>query len=239
MEYFPTRRLRLAEIKMRALIRSALEALPASVTPANLPEALPVVFAFTQAWHRLFDEYLAACLAQHKKQGETVQCRAGCSNCCHHYPMSIEPFELISFYARLRQAPQDLCLQMERMVRRTQAFQALLRGDSDQAIDDALALYFQRGIPCVFLRGAGLCAVHAIRPMTCRMYFSVSRPELCRAEKINDPQNKSFIVYLPDSVEEDLAGLSARFEPLDLPESLFGGLERMNRFEPYFLNSIA
>jgi Fe-S-cluster containining protein len=153
--------------------------------------------------------------------------------------MSVEPFELVALYAALRET-HDLPALMDALIRRTRTFGKLLAESegataTDSEIELALHRYFAQGIPCVFLGGEGLCSVHPARPLACRMYFSLSDPQYCAAEHLETPQNKGLIVYLPDELEEAIADLSDRFAPLDLPESLYAGLEKMNLFESIML----
>ena len=107
-EYFPTKAFRLAEMRLATLLREErdrLDAIAASmgresaIGPDNLLQELPKVMEFTREYHRLFSEYLDAVLPQ---QPRPIQCRPACGNCCHHYPMSVEPFELVTLYCDLR-----------------------------------------------------------------------------------------------------------------------------------------
>jgi Fe-S-cluster containining protein len=124
---------------------------------------------------------------------------------------------------------------LEALLFRTRTFNQLLgAGRSDAEIELALHRYFALGLPCVFLGEGGLCAVHAIRPLTCRMFFSLSDPRFCAAEHLETPKNQGLIVYLPEDIEEAMAEVSAQFEAWELPESLYAGLEKMNAHENIF-----
>ena len=63
------------------------------------------------------------------------------------------------------------------------------------------------------------------------MYFSQTDPCFCRPETLLTPQNESYIVYLPDNIEEALIGISEHYAGLELPESYFGGLLSLNAYE--------
>ena len=56
------------------------------------------------------------------------------------------------------------------------------------------------------------------------MYFSETDPKFCTPEHLQTPENDSYIVYLPDSIEDAVYGISEHYALLDLPESYFGGL---------------
>ena len=104
-EYFPTKSYRVAEMRLSVLLRTERDRLDGiaaglgrecAIAPDNLREQLPQILAFTKSYHAAYDQYLKAVLVQ---QPRPVQCRPACGNCCHHYPMSVEPFELISMYS--------------------------------------------------------------------------------------------------------------------------------------------
>ena len=89
----------------------------------NFEEELPQIREFSVAYHAAFMRYLAAVLPQHPNG---VQCKAGCGNCCHHFPMSVEPFELVEFYSEVRKR-SDLISYLEECHFRTREYYALLK----------------------------------------------------------------------------------------------------------------
>lgn len=256
-EYFPTKAFRIAEMRLSSLLgreRDRLEALAAdlgrecAVGPDNLVEQLPLIREFTREYHRLFSEYLEAVLPQ---QPRPIQCRPACGNCCHHYPMSVEPFELLTLYGDLR-GRNDLLDIMEACQVRSSLFSRMFesrrteaeKGEvadgegqgsqmdlDDYAEDKALHDYFAAWKPCPFSDKAGDCTVYPLRPVSCRMYFSETDPKFCTPEHLQTPENDSYIVYLPDSIEDAVYGISEHYALLDLPESYFGGLLAVNRYE--------
>ena len=256
-EYFPTKAFRIAEMRLSSLLgreRDRLDALAAdlgrecAVGPDNLVEQLPLIREFTREYHRLFSEYLEAVLPQ---QPRPIQCRPACGNCCHHYPMSVEPFELLTLYGDLR-GRNDLLDIMEACQVRSSLFSRMFesrrmeaeKGEvadgegqgsqmdlDDYAEDKALHDYFAAWKPCPFSDKAGDCTVYPLRPVSCRMYFSETDPKFCTPEHLQTPENDSYIVYLPDSIEDAVYGISEHYALLDLPESYFGGLLAVNRYE--------
>ena len=256
-EYFPTKAFRIAEMRLSSLLgreRDRLDALAAdlgrecAVGPDNLVEQLPLIREFTREYHRLFSEYLEAVLPQ---QPRPIQCRPACGNCCHHYPMSVEPFELLTLYGDLR-GRNDLLDIMEACQVRSSLFSRMFesrrteaeKGEvadgegqgsqmdlDDYAEDKALHDYFAAWKPCPFSDNAGDCTVYPLRPVSCRMYFSETDPKFCTPEHLQTPENDSYIVYLPDSIEDAVYGISEHYALLDLPESYFGGLLAVNRYE--------
>ena len=256
-EYFPTKAFRIAEMRLSSLLgreRDRLDALAAdlgreyAIGPDNLVEQLPLIRNFTREYHRLFSEYLEAVLPQ---QPRPIQCRPACGNCCHHYPMSVEPFELLTLYGDLR-GRNDLLDIMEACQVRSSLFSRMFesrrteaeKGEiadgegqgsqmdlDDYAEDKALHDYFSAWNPCPFSDKKGDCTVYPLRPVSCRMYFSETDPKFCTPEHLQTPENDSYIVYLPDSIEDAVYGISEHYALLDLPESYFGGLLAVNRFE--------
>jgi Fe-S-cluster containining protein len=150
--------------------------------------------------------------------------------------MSVEPFELIFLYQKLRER-DDLITVMESCRLRTDSFNNLFEkrlesvGSEDEAEDLALHDYFAQWVPCPFSDRKGDCGIYGLRPVSCRMYFSQTDPCFCRPETLQTPQNESYVVYLPDNIEEALVGISEHYAGLELPESYFGGLLSMNVFE--------
>lgn len=241
-DYLPTKAYKRAEMRFAALLRAERDRLDRlveskgrdyAIGPDNLREELPNILDFTKRYHEAFAEYLAAVLPQ---QPRPVQCRPACGNCCHHYPMSVEPFELIYLYCNLRKR-DDLLEIMEACQARSSTFDRLYAtrfetvGSEDEAEDLALHDYFAQWKPCPFSDKAGDCSIYPLRPVSCRMYFSETSPDFCKPEFLQTEKNESYIVYLPDVIEEALYGISELYSGLNLPESYFGGLLSMNMFE--------
>lgn len=241
-DYLPTKAYRHAEMRLSSLLlseRDRLDALASTlgrekaIGPDNLASQLPEIVKFTRAYHDYFSRYLDAVLPQ---QPRPIQCRAACGNCCHHYPMSVAPFELVCIYNDLRQR-DDLVSVMEACQVRSNLFENLFNRrfeethSEDESEDMALHDYFAEWRPCPFSDSKGDCKVYPFRPVSCRMYFSETDPKYCTPEFLRTDKNDSYIVYLPDNIEEAIYGISEHYDLLSLPESYFGGLLAMNAFE--------
>ncbi|HKP97711.1 MAG TPA: YkgJ family cysteine cluster protein [Fibrobacteria bacterium] len=175
--------------------------------------------------YRRYDEYVAAVLGTSE---EKVACSKGCSHCCSHYVTSVEPYELMFLHGRIR-SDAGYPSRVVGLHRRTALFNSLLDGsDGDEAEDRALYRYYLRGTPCPFLSEGGKCGVYDSRPVSCRMFFSMSHPSLCKGKGVIDPGNRNFLIELPEDIEADLARAGAAFSGFALPESLFEGLLRAN-----------
>lgn len=232
---FPTPALRRLELRLRTLLRAQLEAARNKQpwdSPASIRGAIPELLILSKRIYGAYEEWAQEASRQFEAP---IQCKKGCSNCCQHYPMSVEPFELISFYAKIRKR-SDFAEILEACFRRVQHFSGLQRSaDSNLSAEDreneSLHKYFEAGLRCPFLNLEGGCEEHAHRPITCRMYFSFTDPRFCTPEFLLLPENKSFHLCLPDELEEDFAEWQARFEPLGLSESLYEGLLQINTWE--------
>ena len=154
-----------------------------------------------------------------------------CGNSCLKYP-----FELIFMYSELRKR-DDLLSLMEACQMRSDKFEALFETrkeeglSEDDAEDRALHDYFAWWRSCPFSNGVGDCTVYPLRTVSCRMYFSETDPKYCTPDMLQTEKNDSYIVYMPDVVEDAVYGISEHYAALDLPESFFGGLLALNGYE--------
>lgn len=189
---------------------------------AGLGLAMPILY-------RHYDAFVQAVLAT---GNEKVTCGRTCSHCCSHYVSSVEPFELIFLHARIREHaryPGHIIS----LHRRVTEFKALRLGGGNASgssgeEDKALYRYYLRGQACPFLSTEGACGIYENRPMSCRMFYSMSHPSLCKGKAVVSPGNRNFLIELPDEIEADLARAGALFADLELPESLFEGLLSVN-----------
>ena len=97
-----------------------------------------------------------------------IQCRRGCSHCCHG-PVEIWPHEARLLVEAARAAGVELD-------------QARLERQSQRNLDD----WRQQpaaDTACVFLGDDGACRVYESRPNACRKLLVTSNPELCDATK--------------------------------------------------------
>ena len=241
-EYFPTKAYTNAVNRLGRLLsreRDRLDDLALAlgrkyaIGPDNLAEQVPQIVEFVMEYHKAYSLYLDAVLPQHKRG---IQCGPSCGNCCHHYPMSVEPFELVYLYTKLR-TRSDFMSIMEGCQMRATLFESLLQkrlietDSEDEAEDRSLHDYFSQWRPCPFSLPKGDCGIYPLRPVSCRMYFSETHPDFCVPEYLQTEKNESFVVYMPDHIEEALYGISEHYEGLSLPESYFGGLLSMNLYE--------
>jgi Fe-S-cluster containining protein len=226
-----------AVLAAEASLREAAEALEASLqlplqdppTEACYRSLCAAVEAALPPFHARYDAWSAAVLAT---SPEKVHCAKGCGSCCAHYVSSVEPFELIRLHGRIREDaayPSRLVGLHRRAALFNSLFRSLQDGRRDEEADDrALYRYYLRGLPCPFQKGNGECGVYEHRPMSCRMFYSLSHPSLCRGRASASPGNRNFILELPEDIEEILARASRRLGAYALSENLFEGLLEVN-----------
>jgi Fe-S-cluster containining protein len=183
-------------------------------------------------FYRAYDAWLAAVL---EEEGRKVACAPGCAACCRHFVSSVEPFELAALHRHVkdREDYPDLLFSSHG---HSMAYEKILKaeGEDEEASDRALYRYFLRGRACPFLGKDGACGVYAVRPMSCRMFYSESPAKYCAGKEIASPWNKNFQVELPEELEEALARCSRRLAHWGFPEELFPGMLAANaRFGRY------
>jgi Fe-S-cluster containining protein len=140
----------------------------------------------------------------------------------------VEPYEILFLHGAVS-ADAGYPSRVVSMHRRAALFKSLIvESDGEEAEDRALYRYYLRGVPCPFLAEGGKCGVYASRPMSCRMFHSMSHPSLCKGRGVIDPGNRNFLIELPEDIEADLARAGAAFAEFSIPESLFEGLLRSN-----------
>jgi len=188
--------------------------------------------AVMPAFYRCYDAYVTEVL---RTGSSAPSCSRGCSHCCRHYVASVEPFELIFLHARVALGA-EYPSQVMGLHRRASLFHSLRgRFEGELAEDKALYQYYLRGAPCPFLGSDGACGVYASRPMSCRMFFSLSDPSLCKGRAVVDARNRNFLIELPEEIETELARAANALSAFGLPEFLFDGLLEANsafgRFE--------
>jgi len=188
-------------------------------------ELLKLLTGSLATLYERYDSYLNAVLATSEAP---IQCRPACPSCCSHYPTSIEPFELLGLHTVLR-TRENYPEIMFSLHERTQVFRKGFKSEEgEEAEDKALYRYFLRNKPCPLLTAEGSCGVRENRPMSCRMYFSLSAPSTCKGKAIATVGNQNFIVELPDEAEIALAEASEFLSDLELSQHFYDGLLQVN-----------
>lgn len=113
------------------------------------------------------EEVLAARLSEQERA--LMACGPGCAACCTVNVTVLIP-EAIAIAAYLEEVCGSAELQLVK-IRTTEAASRVRWMDDDERI--------RAGIPCPFLDGREWCAIHPVRPLTCRALSSTD-PEQCR-----------------------------------------------------------
>jgi Fe-S-cluster containining protein len=229
-------RVKAAEEALREAALALEDSLPAIAPDGNghreaYHAARQALAARMPDFHRRYEEYVREAVAT---SDEKVTCSRGCGHCCSHYVSSVEPFELVHLHGLIRRSPAYPA-RVIAFHRRVSLYKSLLEGRLDEEADDrALFRYYLRDLPCPFLTESGECGIYESRPMSCRMFFSLSHPSLCRGKAAASAGNRNFIVELPEDIEAAVMRASERLAAFELPDTLFEGLLEANaRFGAY------
>ena len=154
-----------------------------------------------------YDEYIAHNVAASDLK---IVCKFGCTRCCHQAVHGCYAFEIINLYRQLRPLG-DYGAIHDSFVRNADEFQAMLAryaeknpGRDDLALINTLQHFSALAKPCPLLAGNN-CRVYAHRPVSCRMYYSLTAPILCTTVL-----GKTFHILPPDDVAAILADLNDR-----------------------------
>ncbi len=213
--------------------KQALELLRNTRRPRTV--RIPLLLDLLEFWapplYAAYDAYVAQILSSGEK---SIQCEKGCSHCCSHFVTSVEPFELLFMHAHIRKRPDypELIFMLhERQALFSHEMMSQNRPKPDE--DEALYTYYLKNVRCPLLSTQGTCGVYAHRPISCRMFYSLSHPRLCKGKGVISPSNRNFILELPDEIEVELSKmgeLAANLAGLKgVPVGLFPGLVYLNQ----------
>ena len=142
-----------------------------------------------------------------------IQCRFGCTRCCHQAVHGVYSFEVIHLYRHLRALPEygDIhntfvarADEFQRLVAEFTASPAAVNADDPSAAAYALRKFAAAARPCPLLLGNN-CRVYEDRPVPCRMYYSLTHPMYCTSG-----QGQNFAIEPPEEANAILWDLSAR-----------------------------
>jgi len=162
--------------------------------------ATPLDPAFLVEYRRMLDDYDHWQRHMVAMSEYSVRCSSGCTACCNHWVEDVNSFEVMiiadhlkryhnSKIARIMQQCGEDCdellhledLTSEKIAECGDAFHEL-----PDSVDLLLHVFYQMRRPCPLLSVDGSCMVYEVRPLTCRMYVSVSDPLRCDPDYIND-----------------------------------------------------
>ncbi|WP_306536017.1 YkgJ family cysteine cluster protein [Geobacter sp.] len=153
------------------------------------------------------EEVLAARLSV-EEQG-LIACGPGCAACCTVNVTVLLP-EAIAIAAHLEEVCGSAELELVK-IRTAEAAARVRWMDEEERI--------RAGVVCPFLDGRGWCAIHPVRPLTCRALSSTD-PEQCRralASQGSDEEETIVVnIFQKFLMEETFRGLSAALEKAGL-----------------------
>ncbi len=164
-----------------------------------------------------------------------ITCGPGCSNCCYDSPTGVRGLELLLVYNQyrrfsdFRQLHNGACDRWE-MLRenlRQSTFRHVdeLKTDSPQFRNGQLR-YRRRKIQCMFLDDQGKCRVYSVRPIACRMHFSLDDPDHCEANHLRAKKAMSINLPPPSFIIERLDAIDKRLG-LDLTRVFYRGITEL------------
>lgn len=168
--------------------------------PDSFFEALAQLYA-------AYDAYIEHNIAASELK---ILCRSGCARCCHQHVYSCYAFEIINLYRQLRprsdyvQTHQALLASARQFETMRAAYLDKHPGREDLAVTNALQHLAALGAACPLLAD-GRCSVYAQRPVSCRMYHSLSSPVFCTTVV-----GRTFGLVPPENVSRELAALNGR-----------------------------
>jgi Fe-S-cluster containining protein len=169
-----------------------------------LPDAF---FAALAQLYAAYDAYIEHNIAaSHLK----ILCKSACARCCHQHVYSTYAFEIVNLYRQLR-GRHDYVEVFRALLANAQEFQTMLasyidtaQGREDLAVINTLQHLSALAKPCPLLAG-NKCSVYMQRPVSCRMYHSLTNPVLCTTVV-----GRTFHIVPPPDVAAMLAGINGR-----------------------------
>jgi Fe-S-cluster containining protein len=193
-------------VRMIELARTlaATEGIDDFATTGWLPD---VFFDTLEQLYATYDTYI-----EHNIAASTlkIMCKFGCTRCCHQAVHGCYAFEIINLYRQLR--PREDYGQIHNdFVRSADEFQTMFAryaekspGRDDVALLNTLQHVSALAKPCPLLAGNN-CRVYAHRPVSCRMYHSLTNPIFCTTVV-----GRTFHLLPPDEVASILVDLNDR-----------------------------
>lgn len=157
----------------------------------TLPRAFPdAVAAIYTAYDTFAEELIDAAALE-------TTCAKGCTWCCNEVPTPVRGYELLEIYRRAQPTRRyrkvhkrcvELAGRFSAELERTSGGRASVKSDSEAFVAARLA-YLAAGEPCAFLdRQRKTCTVYEVRPLACRMHFSLDEPAWCDPRDPGEPR---------------------------------------------------
>lgn len=193
---------------------------------------------FSSPLHPEFIKYYNEMLKQFQNyQNEIISnyshsktCQKGCAYCCYHWVEDVYSFEaeiigdfikknyperINAIISALREDERiliDLNTIVEKKLTTEFSKTELTELKDINSIDLLLASFYQLKRPCILLSEKKTCLIYPVRPLTCRIYISFSKPELCSPEYINKSDMATYLLDLEESASDLLDKLHDKYD---------------------------
>lgn len=148
------------------------------------------LFAAQKQLYKVIDQFISLFIDKTNKEGNSPECRKGCSHCCHQTVLA-STWEVLYLTDFIKKKYTGNLI--NKPIQKLEEKAAIT---SAMKLDDLLRFK----MPCPFLHSiGGFCTVYQARPMACRIYLSSS--EKSCANDLESPNDDSIF---PDLYEMPL-----------------------------------
>lgn len=146
------------------------------------------------------DKAMEEGFGQMQKEGtSSPSCKKGCDHCCYQFVTTTNE-EADFIY--------QMCKELNiKLSKKRLAYQARFKQPSDYFAK------FGKRTKCVFLNDKRECSIYKYRPISCRKYFVITKPELCLPSKEGEHQEVATTLLLSPEI------LASAHMNVDLQES--------------------
>jgi Fe-S-cluster containining protein len=181
--------------------------------------------AFKKTWREilhLIDRYQKEIAGA---SGMVISCAKGCAACCCHWVEDVNSFEAEMIAEHIKSTCSDKIPSIRAQCRRDE--ESLLKlndivetklaaehdrpsADAIDPVDLLLASFYRLRSQCPLLEN-GQCIAYPVRPLTCRMYVSFSKPEQCDPAYIDNEDIPTYLFDLEEAADGIIDRLHFRF----------------------------
>ena len=177
-------------------------------------------FEYFNAFLAVYDRLIDAVL-EFSGDDQIIQCKKGCANCCIDLVRGMTTPEIINIYNHVRPWPDAKQL-FEYSRDSAERFSYILMNKAkpgeappdgqDPRVVGAHMEYNMLQRPCGFLdQETGCCRIYAVRPVACRYFFSLDRPEFCTPAHEKYFSRNTRTVHLPERIHALLREIDHAF----------------------------
>jgi Fe-S-cluster containining protein len=183
--------------------------------------------ALARAFFKHFNAFLAAYdgliefALDHSGDGQRIECKKGCANCCIDLVRGMTTPEIINIYNHVRSWP-DVKQIFDYHRASALKFMGILAAKmktgeksppgADPRVAEAHVEYNRLNRPCGFLdTQTGCCRIYPVRPIACRYFFSFDPAEMCSPLHVKYLNRQTRTVHLPEEIHALLREIDHKF----------------------------